>query len=1042
MNHLLTKLLVFAATASPLLSQVPTINAVLNGGSFDTRLCPGASASIFGSNLGTNSGTSVFVGGQNAIVSYVSASQINFVIPPALGTGATNIAVNVPGFGTSSSFPITLNAYAPAFLTQGGTPALVAFQHSDNSAITLNSPARPNENISGYLVALGPTNPSQPNGVTPPSPPIYNTTLLPTVTINAESTQVTFSGLAPGLLATYQVNLRVPSDALTGILPIILTIGGFASNTGLIPISGPPSIAIDGPATGSPVSGVVTISGWALDNILAVGTSIGSVQILVDGAYVGSAAYGMSRPDVCAAYSGRPGCPNVGYSYSLNTSTLAPGNHSVTAVATDTDSIPDSGSATITIVAAGAPRTAIDSPTAGAVVSGTINVSGWAIDNASTGGTPISSVQVFVDGNKVGNATYGAARPDVCGAYPGRPNCPNVGFSFALNTASYSPGQHTIMVTASDSDSVPDSASASITVTVIPAPGVYIDSLTPGAVVTGVITVSGWALDNLNAPGTAISSVQVQVDGNTVGTASYGIPRPDVCAAYPGRPGCPNVGFMFLLDTKKFAPGSHALTAVATDSDSNPDMGSWTTNITITLPPNVNIDGPAPGANVSGTITVSGWAIDNTATVGSAIGSVQIQVDGVPSGTATYGVSRPDVCTVYIGRAGCPNVGFSYTFNGNSLALGPHTITAIATDLDAVPDSSSTTVTVNVVPSPLVAIDSPAAGSVVSGMVTLTGWAVAPLGSSLAPIQVLVDGKQLGLATYGVNRPDVCAVYPGRSGCPNVGYTFQLNTTPLSSGPHLVTIVAMDTESMPQTNSSSVMLTVSPTPTVYVDSPSAGATVSGIVTVTGWALDNASSVGTAISAVNVLVDGNPVGSASYGVSRPDVCSAFPNRPGCPNVGFTYQLDTTRLSGGSHLLQVVATDSDGTMPDSATWTITITVVQLPAVAIESPVAGATISGTVTVTGWAIDNASVIGTAISAVKVLVDGVQQPGLASYGILRPDVCAAYPSRPNCPAVGYSYPLNTASLATGAHVLTVVATDSDTAPDSGSANINVIVSR
>ena len=62
-----------------------------------------------------------------------------------------------------------------------------------------------------------------------------------------------------------------------------------------------------------------------MDNASAVGTAISTVQVKVDGTAVGNATYGLSRPDVCAVYPGRPGCPNVGYSYSLNTSTLSVG---------------------------------------------------------------------------------------------------------------------------------------------------------------------------------------------------------------------------------------------------------------------------------------------------------------------------------------------------------------------------------------------------------------------------------------------------------------------------------------------------------------------------------------------------------------------------------------------------------------------------------------------------------------------------------------------------------------------------------------------
>jgi hypothetical protein len=222
-------------------------------------------------------------------------------------------------------------------------------------------------------------------------------------------------------------------------------------------------VVIDNPTLGATVSGTVTVSGWAVDNATTVGTAIGSVQVKVDGAVVGTATYGVSRPDVCAAYQGRPGCPNVGYTFTLNTSTLALRSHSITVTATDTDGSPDSGSATVTITVGQPPLVRIDNPVAG-LVSGMITVSGWAIDNVAAVGTAIGSVQVKVDGNVVGNATYGIARPDVCAAYPGRPGCPNVGYTFSLNTSTLATGSHTITVTATDSDGVPDSGSASVTV--------------------------------------------------------------------------------------------------------------------------------------------------------------------------------------------------------------------------------------------------------------------------------------------------------------------------------------------------------------------------------------------------------------------------------------------------------------------------------------------------------------------------------------------------------------------------------------------------
>jgi hypothetical protein len=156
-----------------------------------------------------------------------------------------------------------------------------------------------------------------------------------------------------------------------------------------------PDVHIDAPVAGAAISGVYTVSGWAIGNTTAVGTLINNVQILVDGSLAGTATYGNSRPGVCTAYPGRPGCPNVGFTYQLNTAALNPGQHTITVSATDSDSAPATGTASVTVsITAGPPSVHIDSPLAGSVLSGTAIVSGWALANVSAVGTAISRVQV------------------------------------------------------------------------------------------------------------------------------------------------------------------------------------------------------------------------------------------------------------------------------------------------------------------------------------------------------------------------------------------------------------------------------------------------------------------------------------------------------------------------------------------------------------------------------------------------------------------------------------------------------------------------
>jgi Bacterial Ig domain len=598
--------------------------------------------------------------------------------------------------------------------------------------------------------------------------------------------------------------------------------------------------------------------------------------------------------------------------------------------------------------AIGPPYVDIDTPAPGAILQqqAAITVAGWAVDNYTTDGTAIANVLVLVDGNFAGNATYGIYRPDVCAILTGRPGCPNVGYTFTITPGALQPGDHTLMVCAIDSD-VPAADVGCLDRPIIvtnAAPGpptINIDYPQLGAILSGTVTVAGWAIDNATAVGTAISNVTVSVDGKAVGTAYYGVDRPAVCAAFPGRPGCPNVGFLYQLNASTLQPGAHTVTVSATDTDiPTPDTGSASVMVTVpggTLPgpPDVFIDSFPQGANLTGTVTVSGWAVDNASGIGTPISSVQIEVDGTVVGSASYGTSRPDVCAILPGRPGCPNVGFTFELNTTLLKPGPHTVAAIATDSDIpTPDSATCTlnVTVTAAAGPSVVITNPPPGLIFleAGSTTISGWAlesVYSIGSAINPnsLQVTIDGNPAGYAVYGSNDQSVCTTYPGRPGCPNVGFTYQLNTAALPPGIHNIAVYASDTEPTPQTSSTAVNLSVvtSTTPPVaWLDSPTQGQSISGVFTMYGWAIDNRTVVGTAIGSVEIQVDGVPAGQATYGVYRPDVCAIIVDRPGCPNVGWGYSLNTALYPPGPHTITVVATDTDAS-PDSGSVSVNVT-----------------------------------------------------------------------------------------------------------------------
>lgn len=87
----------------------------------------------------------------------------------------------------------------------------------------------------------------------------------------------------------------------------------------------------------------------------------------------------------------------------------------------------------------------VDVPIQNATISGTVDVSGWAVDNRN-----VPRVEIFLDGVRVGQASYGLPREGVARDYPGLSGVPNFGFVYQLNTRSYTNDNHVIEVWAID----------------------------------------------------------------------------------------------------------------------------------------------------------------------------------------------------------------------------------------------------------------------------------------------------------------------------------------------------------------------------------------------------------------------------------------------------------------------------------------------------------------------------------------------------------------------------------------------------------------
>ena len=761
------------------------------------------------------------------------------------------------------------------------------------------------------------------------------------VTVNGERAPLSSAG--PG-----EIVFQLPNDATAGAASVVVTVNGVLSNSYAASIASSPAVPagdtlldIDVPGPNAqPFLGTVEFSGWAASET----SSIASLAVAVDGVDLGPAQYGTMRNDVCGAYAAL-GCPNVGWTFTLDTTTLSSGNHTLTITSTDASGQHAALSATFTVAnwtaVGNDPMTiTIDTPSSNsAALSGGVFLGGWAIDSLAA----IAQVSVTVDGIAVANASYGGSRPDVCAVHTDAPGCPNVGWNAWLDTTYLSDGAHTLAVTATTIEGQSTTATTSFTVANQTAsnpirlsigrpnspnqqPGnAPRDSLARAMellpcddqaslgcragdnALSGQAAIGGWAVDN----DAAISRVSVSVDGVLWGNAAYGGNRPDVCAVYSNAQGCPNVGWNFVLDTTMLADGTHTLGVTAYGAGgqhSTAETEFTTANAGGSGAVHLTLENPSlQSAALMGGTVVKGWALEQSA----AITGVLVYVDGVPAGTATYGISRPDVCANYAGATGCPDVGWSFLLDTTKLADGSHSLAIVATSADGSHATTSAPVRVAnwTTANPMrVGIDTPnAQNNRLSGGTAVGGWAIDDL-TSIAQVAVAVEGVLIGNAAYGNSRPDVCAVFPNRGGCPNVGWSLWLDTTVLGDGAHTMQVAA--TSSAGQTSTASMAFTVanltgSSPLRMVIDAPLASVPVSGKTGFAGWALDTSE----AVTGVSVAIDGVPHG-APTSQSRPDVCAVYSNAPGCPNVGWSYSVDTTTLSNGTHMLSITAVTASG------------------------------------------------------------------------------------------------------------------------------------
>jgi uncharacterized protein (TIGR03437 family) len=249
--------LTFGVTITP----NPNTLAARPGGIFNSasyqatqQISPGSWASVFGEQMAdaqqitgtvpyplTLQNTQVLLGGQPLPLYFVSATQVNALIPRGLAAN-THQQLQVIRHASTPSVPVDVTVadlqpgiYASNQKGTGQGAVLIA-----NTALLAGPdpgdgtarPVKRGDYISIYCTGLGPVSNAPMDGAPAPSSPLAQTINAPQVSIGGvPAPALVFSGLAPTLVGLYQINVQVPDGAPTGdAVSLVVSVGPAMSN--------------------------------------------------------------------------------------------------------------------------------------------------------------------------------------------------------------------------------------------------------------------------------------------------------------------------------------------------------------------------------------------------------------------------------------------------------------------------------------------------------------------------------------------------------------------------------------------------------------------------------------------------------------------------------------------------------------------------------------------------------------------------------------------------------------------------------------------
>jgi len=231
-----------------------------------------------------------------------------------------------------------------------------------------------------------------------------------------------------------------------------------------------------------------------------------------------------------------------------------------------------------------------------------------------------------------------------------------------------------------------------------------------------------------------------------------------------------------------------------------------------------------------------------------------------------------------------------------------------------------------------------------------------------------------------------------------------------------------------------VNVTVVRKPTVRIDLPAGGSSVTQPFRVSGWAVDGTAPTGVGVDAVQIWAHPTSgaapifIGTAPFG-SLSNAASNFMGggSTGAPFANSGFELMVGGLPAGGYVVKALARSTvTGLYDSSAEALVTVSGGQQPPIgSFDTPAGGAFgLSGSIAVTGWALDDVAVDRVEIWRDRAFNETTPPytgagPGNGKIFVAnvpfvvgaRPDIEALYPTWPNANRAGWGYLLLTHGL-------------------------------